>query len=202
MQQIILASQSPRRKELLAAMGVDFEVIPSNFTEKLDDSRQPQEVAVELALGKARAVAEQFPDALVIGSDLIVYINGKQLEKPVDIKDAKNMLIHLAGKTNQVITSIVVICKSKNIELKDYDTTDVLFKPLDLTAIEAYVATGDPMDKAGAYGIQSGAAPLIESIRGNYDTIVGLPTIILARMLAECGVVSKPVSLTPSVAQT
>ncbi len=185
---IILASQSPRRQELLAKMGLEFEVHPSDFDEQLDDSRAPQEVAAALALGKAAAVAALFPDALVIGADTIVTINGRQLGKPGSPAQATAMLQQLAGHTHDVTTGIALVCLNKNLQISDTDTTKVVFRPRNDEAIDKYVATGDPLDKAGAYGIQSGAAPLIDHIVGNYETVIGLPTKLLAQHLAEFGV--------------
>lgn len=198
---IVLASQSPRRRELLAQMGVTFDVIPSNFDEQLDDSRTPEEVAIELALGKAHEVAARYPDALVIGSDTIVELEGTQLEKPKDSEDAKRILTLLSGKKNTVFTSLAVVCLVQEIEVVSAGATDVHFRPYDEVAIDAYIATGDSMDKAGAYGIQSGAAVLIDHIEGDYDTVIGLPTLELSRILHELGVVSSPVVLQSPVPQ-
>ena len=195
MRQIILASQSPRRFDLLTQMGVEFTVIPSNFEEHLDDSRRPSEVAIELALGKAKDVAVQHPDAIVIGADTIVTIDGKQLGKPSDATDAKEMLALLADKPNQVTTGMAVICKSEGVELTTAETATVYFKPFDEVAVDEYIATGDPLDKAGAYGIQSGASVLIDRIEGDYSAIIGLPTKQLAVLLAELGVTATPVLL-------
>lgn len=201
MDTVILASQSPRRKELLNQMGVAFEVVPSTYDEQLDDSRTPQEVAQELALGKALEVAERYPDKVVIGSDTIVEVEGRQLEKPLDAEDARKILTLLSGKPNNVITAIAVVCMGTDVRLIASDTTEVHFKPYDEAAIEAYIATGDPFDKAGAYGIQSGAAPLIDYIKGEYDTVVGLPTHILSELLKEVGISSMPVTITCPVPQ-
>lgn len=198
---IILASQSPRRQELLSQMGVEFEVFPSNFDEKLDESRPPEAVAIELAVGKASLVADKFPESIVIGSDLIVAINGMQLEKPHDANDAHRMLKLLSGHCSEVTTAAAVICKSDNTLLTAVDTTKVYFKPYSKEAIDAYIKTGDSLDKAGAYGIQSGAAPLIEYIEGQYDTVVGLPTQKLAELLRQVGVSSKAVELESPVRQ-
>lgn len=198
---IILASQSPRRSELLAQMGVEFDVVPSNFDEQLDDSRTPEEVAVELALGKAHEVAARYPDALVIGSDTIVELEGMQLEKPKDSMDAKRILTMLSGKKNTVFTSLAIVCLAQEIEIVSADATDVYFNPFNEAAIDAYIATGDSMDKAGAYGIQSGAAVLIDHIEGDYDTVVGLPTRELSRLLQELGFASKSVLLDSPVPQ-
>ena len=201
MRKIILASQSPRRKELLTAMGVEFTVVPSNFDEQLDDSRPPEVVAIELAVGKATDVAEKFPEAIVIGSDTIVTINGRQLEKPRDTAEAYEMLELLSGTHNEVTTSLAVICKADGTLLTGADTTKVYFKPYNQQAVKAYVETGDTVDKAAAYGIQSGAAPLIDHIEGRYDTVVGLPTLLLSEYLAQLGVTAKPVDLDCPVPQ-
>ncbi|MFZ1483724.1 MAG: Maf family protein [Candidatus Saccharimonadales bacterium] len=201
MRKIILASQSPRRKELLTAMGVEFTVVPSNFDEQLDDSRSPEVVAIELAVGKASEVSEKFPEAIVIGSDTIVTINGHQLEKPRDTAEAYEMLELLSGTHNEVTTSLAVICKADGTLLTGADTTKVHFKPYNQQAVKAYVETGDTVDKAAAYGIQSGAAPLIDHIEGRYDTVVGLPTLLLSEYLAQLGVTAKTVDLDCPVRQ-
>lgn len=198
---VILASTSPRRRELLRLMGVDFEIIPSNFDEKLDDTRSPQEVAQELALGKALAVAAEHPDRIVIGSDTIVTVAGKQLEKPRDIEEAHAMLRRLSGTHNEVTTGVAVVRQSDGLRLVSSDTTLVYFKPYDAAAVRAYLATGDSLDKAAGYGIQSGAAPLISHIKGNYDTVVGLPTRLVAEFLAQVGVGARAVELASPVPQ-
>jgi septum formation protein len=195
MRKIILASQSPRRRELLAGMGLQFEIIPSNFDEHLDDSRSPEVVAIELAIGKASDVAEKFPDCLVIGSDTIVTINGNQLEKPHDKVEATQMLKRLSGTYNEVTTSLAVMRKADNVILTSADTTRVYFKPYNAEAVATYVESGDPLDKAGAYGIQSGAAVLIDHIEGYYDTVVGLPTHKLVSLLTQLRIVAEPVEL-------
>lgn len=182
-------------------MGVVFEAIASNFDEHLDDSRSSEEVATELALGKAMAVARRYPDCVVIGSDTIVTIEGHQLEKPRDAEEAHELLKILSGKPNDVSTGVAVMRLSDNTRLIGADTTKVIFKPYDKAAVDAYVATGDPLDKAGAYGIQSGAAPLIDHIEGYYDTVIGLPTHVVARFLEQIGITARPITLTPPVHQ-
>lgn len=201
MRKLILASQSPRRQELLGQMGVEFEVIPSNYEEKLDDSRDVEQVAIELGLGKTRYVAARYPDALVIGSDTIVSIDGAQSEKPVDTDDAKRTLRRLSGKKNVVTSSIAIVGINQGIELTGTDSTDVHFKELSDEIIDAYVATGDPMDKAASYGIQSGGDVLIDHIVGEYDTVIGLPSKLLSSLLSEYGIKSRPVHLVAPVPQ-
>ena len=195
MDQIILASQSPRRRDILTGMGVNFIVVPSAYEEHLDDTRPAEEVTIELALGKASEVAQRYPDSYVIGSDTIVTIDGKQLAKPENAEQARAMLKSLAGKVNYVTTSVVVIKQAKGVKLVGADTAKVFFKPFDEQAVAAYIATGDPLDKAGGYGIQSGGAVLIDHIEGEYDTIVGLPSKLLAELLAQIGIEAKPAQL-------
>lgn len=176
--------------------------MPSNFDEKLDNARDPIEVAQELALGKAMEIATLYPGSLVIGSDTIVTIDGEQLEKPHDAEEAHVMLHKLSGKPNFVTTGLAVICVRDNVRLLGADTTKVVFKPYDTQAVADYIASGDPFDKAGGYGIQSGAAPLIDHIEGQYDTVVGLPTHLLAEFLGKVGIHVRPVELPSPVRQT
>ena len=193
MNRIILASQSPRRRALLSAMGVEFETIPSNYEEHLDDSRDAETVAKELSLGKAMDIALKNLDAYVIGSDTIVTIDGVQLEKPVDEAEAKATLKLLSGRVNYVTTGLAVVNINKNIELLDAETSNVYFGPYDKAAVEAYVATGDPMTKAGSYAIQALLGTLITHVEGNMDAIIGLPTERLVALLKQCGIDSHPV---------
>lgn len=189
MTRIILASQSPRRKQLLEAMGVEFETIPSNFDEYLDDGRDPELVAKELALGKALDVAERYSEALVIGSDTIVTVDGHQLGKPANDSEARAMLVSLAGKPNYVTTGVAIVSIAGNVRVTGANTAAVYFKALDAQMVEDYVATGDPFDKAGGYAVQHPLCkPMIEKIQGNQDTIIGFPTALVASLLADCGV--------------
>ncbi len=177
-------------------MGVKFTAIPSDIPEPLDQSRDPVVNAQELSLAKARHIAKQYPDAYVIGSDTIVAVDGVQMAKPESIEEARRMLLNLSGRPSSVVTGIAVIGISNNIELVDVEVSDVYFK-MDSPEVnelrEAYLATNDWYDKAGAYGIQSGAAPLIDHISGHYDTIVGMPTRILANFLGKIGISAQPV---------
>jgi septum formation protein len=201
MRQIILASGSPRRKELMTKMGLEFTVVPSNFEEVLNPDKPTADVAVELALGKARTVAEQHPDALVIGSDTIVTTKGVQLGKPKDLDEARKWLHDHAGQDALITTSVVLVCKELNLEKTHWDDSLVHFKPLDEAAIEAYLATGDWADKAGGWGMQSGAAPLVEFMEGRYDTVLGLPTHLVAGLLYSQGIRVQPLDLQPPVPQ-
>ena len=191
MQKIILASRSPRRVELLKNLGIKFEVVPSNYSEALDESRPAEEVAKELARGKARDVSINYPTAYVIGSDTVVAINGWQMEKPKDLDDARKMLTALAGHKSTVSTGVAVVNLNRGVEIVDVDTTKVYFKENtpEITRLrEEYLASGDWKDKAGGYGIQCGAGILIDRIDGSYDTVVGLPTALLSVMLKKAGV--------------
>lgn len=201
MPKIILASTSPRRRELLTAMGLTFEVVASDFEEHLDHTRPASEVAAQLAHGKALAVAKLHPDAIVIGGDTIPHLNGHQLEKAVDYQDAERMLRMLSGHEHELTSGLAIIWLAKGVDFSTSDTTCVQFKPLDEDAIQDYLATGDYKDKAGAYGLQSGAHTLVASIRGEYDTVIGLPTKQLSTELAKLGIDTKPVVLQPPVPQ-
>lgn len=198
---IILASQSPRRKDLLRKMELVFSVIPSNFEENLDHSRPVEEVAIELALGKAEDVAKDYPEAIVIGADTIVVIDGRQLGKPKDEAEARRTLELLAGRVNTVATGIAVIQKQSDAVLTVAVASKVYFKPFDREVMEAYIASGDWHDKAGSYSVQNGSQ-LIERIEGEYDAVLGLPTKALSELLRSLGVVSRPVRLIPPVSLT
>lgn len=169
-------------------MGVLFEAIPSTFEEHLDESRSAEEVATELALGKARNIASLHPDAFVIGSDTVVALGERQMEKPRDVEDAREMITALAGHESIVSTGIAIVNIDQNIALTKVGTTKIYFKPdsAEVAVLrEAYLASNDWKDKAGGYGIQSGAGTLIDRIDGDYDTVVGLPTTLLRSMLTE-----------------
>lgn len=182
-------------------MGVEFIAVPSNFDEYLDDARDPATVAMELALGKAMTVAKQYPDAIVIGSDTIVTIEGKQLAKAADDDEARQMLKLLSGTHHEVTTGLVVIRLSDNTKLTGADTAKVYFHPYDEERVTRYIETGDYKDKAGGYGIQSGAAPLIDYFSGNYDVVLGLPTKLLSEFLSKLGIEAKPVDIEAPVEQ-
>jgi septum formation protein len=182
---IILASGSPRRKELLATLAVKYDVIPSTvdetaLIEQLGDV-PPKKLVQELAAAKAIDVFRSNPDAIVIGADTVVVIDGEILGKPVDTTDAYNMLSRLSGRTHEVFTGIAVI--KKDSSQSDAIRTFVKFKPWSAQEISAYIATGDPMDKAGSYGIQNSDISPVESIDGDYYNVMGLPVEDLRTML-------------------
>jgi septum formation protein len=171
--EIILASKSPRRRQLLTLCGVDFKVREADIDEILDESVSKVEAIEKLAMHKAQTVWNHHPEALIIGADTIVLIDDEVLNKPADSEDAKNMLRKLSGRTHQVITGVCLMDKSKTVTFSS--VVEVDFNVLSESEIESYVNSGEPMDKAGAYGIQGLAAPFIPSIRGDYYAVMGLP---------------------------
>ena len=187
MKRIILASNSPRRRELLAKQGVKFDVIPSDFEEWLDDTMPPEEVAATLGYGKAYAVAKKYPEAIVIGSDTIVTIDDKQLGKAENNEAALLMWRMLAGRSHKVTTSVVVLCLTEKYEYTIVDNTTVYLKPFDGNAIQAYLDIGSYKDKAGAYAIQD-APNLVDHIDGDIETVIGLPMRLLQKPLVELGI--------------
>lgn len=188
MAEFILASGSPRRKELLSTIGIDFDVVVSDADEDSISKDAPVEIYVqELALLKAAATAKNVlkkKKALIIAADTIVTLDGKILGKPQDEDDAFNMLSELSGRTHAVYTGYCVMRISDGFTVCNRVKTDVTFKLLDDEKIRSYIRTGEPMDKAGAYGIQGLGALLIEKIDGDYFNVVGLPVSSLADTLS------------------
>ncbi len=191
---LILASTSPRRRELLALLGLPFEVIASRFDEASvpPEGLTPPNYVLTLAEGKAREVAVRTQgNALVIGADTTVTLDGQFLNKPADAADARRMLRQLSGRTHQVYTGLCVIPVQNGLpgsQMTDYAVTDVTFDTLSENAIAAYIATGEPLDKAGAYGIQGKALSFIPGIQGDYFNVVGLPVFLLCQMLPQFGI--------------
>ena len=185
---IILASQSPRRKELLGRMGIrDFETISPNVDESAFHGLPPEELVRRLSAEKAAAVAGKVgEDAIVIAADTVVALEGAVLGKPADELDAFKMLSALSGVRHQVYTGVTV-CRGGEKQTA-HEVTDVTFRELSEEEIEHYIATGEPMDKAGAYGIQGYGALLIQGISGDYYNVMGLPVCRLSGMLARFGV--------------
>lgn len=187
MQRLILASASPRRKELLENLGLDFEIITSDCPEVREERLSPRRVARKLALGKAVEVAGKIDSGIVIGADTLVVLEGKMLGKPCDHGDAVNILKRLSGKSHEVITAVAVIDAATGRTLQDEGITQVHFRELSDDEIGRYVGTGEPMDKAGAYGIQGKGILFVEGIEGCYTNVVGLPLPALAKMLSRMG---------------
>ena len=184
---IILASQSPRRRELLERMGLPFRTITPDIDERMERALPPGELVAAISAEKAGAVAVQTgPDAVVIAADTVVALDGAVLGKPADESDAARMLSALSGRTHQVFTGLTVACGADVRTVSE--ETAVTFRPLTAEEIAAYVRTGEPMDKAGAYGIQGLGALFVEGIRGDYCNVMGLPLFLLGRMLSDFGV--------------
>lgn len=188
-QPVVLASASPRRKELLEGLGIDFKIIPSKKAEPAPDNfNTAVEYVVECALQKAKEVAKQAPESVVIGSDTVVVLGGEILLKPKDKEQARNFLERLSGNTHEVVTALAI--KQGDNEQTFYEETEVTFYELDSAWIEAYINTSDPYDKAGAYGIQTASGLFVKEIKGDYQTVVGLPVASLARKLEQSGYIS------------
>ena len=185
--EIILASKSPRRREILNAIGIkNFSVIPAEGDECSPEGAGPGETVCCIAAGKAREVAKNHKNALIIAADTIVYLDGCVLGKPCDDGDARRMLRMLSGREHEVYTGVHIIFKDR--ELSAAERTLVRFRSLDDSEIDTYIATGEPADKAGAYGIQGHGAILAEAITGDFFNVMGLPACRLYLMMKELGI--------------
>lgn len=182
---VILASQSPRRRELLTQIGITHEVRPADIDERVWPGEDPVTHSERLARDKAHTLAMQHPEAVVIGSDTIVVIDGVILGKPASHDEAVIMLERLSGREHTVYTSVAVAHEGRT--LSAVEAVQVRFRPLTRVQIEQYVATGEPMDKAGAYGIQGYGATLVERIDGDYFAVMGLPLGRLVELIRELG---------------
>ena len=178
----VLASQSPRRQQLLQLLRVSFVVRPADIDEAMDPNLPPQQEVARVSKLKAEATPRE-PGDVVIAADTIVVLQDKVLGKPTDKADAIAMLRALSGRDHQVMTGITVLRDGKAVT--HTEITDVQFRPLTEDEILRYVETGEPMDKAGSYGIQGYAAPFVEGIRGDYYNVMGLPVCRLQQMLQE-----------------
>ena len=185
MRDICLASSSPRRQQILKDLGLDFVVShPVKYKEKLS-GLDPEALVCHNALGKAKEVAEKYKDSIIIGCDTIVTFNNEILGKPLTPDNAHVMLMKLRGNYHSVFSGLAVIDTQKNRELIGYDKTEVKFRDLSEKEINDYVESGEPLDKAGAYGIQECGGAFVESIKGSFSNVVGLPKELLTRFLAE-----------------
>ncbi|MBA2683377.1 MAG: septum formation inhibitor Maf [Gemmatimonadaceae bacterium] len=183
---VILASSSPRRRELLDLVGIGHEVIPADIDETYRDGEEAAPHALRLAREKGATIAVLHPEAVVISADTIVVVDGLVLGKPRDEADAARMLSMLGGQTHVVLTAVAVSYRGKMHA--DVESVRVTFRSLDTERIGAYVATGEPMDKAGSYGIQGFGATLIERVDGDYFAVMGLPLARMVDLLQEIGV--------------
>jgi septum formation protein len=185
---IILASGSPRRRELLQNLGLDFSVENSGFQEEPVERLNLEQQAEQLAAGKAKAAAANHPDAVIIAADTFGVIDGRVIGKPENAAQAREMLKMLSGKSHRVISGIAVIDTASQFIDTQAVATTVYFKELNNAEIDRYVATGEPLDKAGAYAVQGLGALLVERIEGDYYNVVGLPLFALAGMLKKIGI--------------
>ena len=182
---VILASQSPRRRELLALVGIAHEVRPADVDESPLPGEAPVPHAERLARAKADTLARQHPDALVVAADTVVVIDGDILGKPRDAAHAREMLARLAGREHTVVTAVAV-SRGDRVAAA-VERVLVRFRPLSAAEIAAYVATGEPMDKAGAYGIQGYGATIVERVEGDFFAVMGLPVATVVRLARELG---------------
>lgn len=182
---VILASQSPRRRELLTLVGIAHEVQPADIDEAYFPGEAPAAHAERLAREKAAVVARHAPDAIVIGSDTIVVVDGDVLGKPRDEAHAAEMLTRLSGRSHTVMTAVAVQWRGE--ERSAVEVVGVTFHPLSADDIAAYIATREPMDKAGAYGIQGYGAAIVARVDGDYFAVMGLPVQRLVHMLRSLG---------------
>jgi septum formation protein len=183
---VVLASASPRRRQLLDLIGIAHEVRPANIDETMRPRESPRRHAERLAREKATAIATRDPDLITIAADTIVVVNRKVLGKPRDTDDAARMLALLSGREH-VVTTAVAVSRGKKLR-SAVEEVRVKFRRLRDDEIEAYIATGEPMDKAGAYGIQGYGATIVERIEGDYFAVMGLPVVRLIGLLRDVGV--------------
>ena len=183
---VVLASGSPRRHELLNLVGIAHEVRPANIDETLRPRETPHRHAERLAREKASAIATRDPNLVTIGADTIVVVNRKILGKPASVEQAATMLRQLSGREHKVVTAIAV---SRGKKLRSaVEEVRVRFRTLRAEEIEGYIATGEPMDKAGAYGIQGYGATIVECVNGDYFSVMGLPLARLVGLLRDVGI--------------
>jgi len=185
--QLVLASSSPRRRELLALLGLSFVVCPSEFHEHPVPGLSPIEQVTRFALEKARSVSLVKPRALVLGSDTVIDLDGQLLGKPVDLADARIMLARLAGRSHHVHTAVALCDRERNFESVEAATAEVWMKADLEQAYEQYLASKESLGKAGAYAIQGLGGDLVERITGDYTTVVGLPLRLVAQLLRSAG---------------
>ena len=188
---IILASESPRRRDLLEQAGIDFIVIPSSINESVFAKEEPSNYVKKLSAAKALDIAEKYPEAWVIGADTVVAIDGIILEKPESREHAAKMLEKLSNRVHMVYTGFALCCKNSNRIFKKSIKTEVKFKKLSAREIEWYVNTDEPFDKAGAYAIQGLGTFIVKSINGSYTNVVGLPVCEVVEILIKENIISR-----------
>jgi septum formation protein len=183
---IVLASSSPRRRHLLEMLGIDHDVVPADVAEVQEPGEAPATMALRLARVKAETVARARPDVPVLAADTVVVIDDDVLGKPVDEKDARRMLRRLSGRSHVVITAVALVLPDGKT-LERHDVTQVWFRLLSSEAITEYVATGEPLDKAGSYGVQGYGAVLVDRVEGDFFSVMGLPLRLVVELLDAAG---------------
>lgn len=182
---IVLASGSPRRRHILDQLGIPYEVETAEVDESLEPGELPETYAVRLAREKARAVSKRRPGCWVLGADTVVVLGEEMLGKPESPAAARRMLVRLSGKEHRVVTAVALV---RDAELHErYDVTRVWFRRLSQELIDAYVRTGEPLDKAGSYGLQDKGAVLVERIEGDYFSVIGLPVRLVVELMEDAG---------------
>ena len=188
MSKLILASTSLRRKDLLAKAGFEYEVIPSDYEEDMTLDMDPRELVMLFAQEKARSVAEKFPDAVVIGADTVIAFGNRAVGKPHTPQKAKETLSRLSGSAHSVLTGFCIMHISADMRESRVVETHVYFKHLSENEVDSYIATGEPLDRAGAYAIQAKGKFLIDRIDGDYTNVVGFPVQDISEVLASFGI--------------
>ena len=195
---LVLASASPRRQEFLRLLGLEFTADPARIDESVRPGESPEDLARRLARDKAAAVARRHPASLVIGADTVVVADDRLLGKPESPAQALEMLTMLQDRVHRVITGLALIDRDRNIEIAEVCATAVRFGHFPRSLLEAYVRTGEPLDKAGAYGIQGIGGFLVKEINGACSTVIGLPVQRLTALLLECGAAVAAVTGSPA----
>ena len=188
--QLILASRSPRRRRLLEALGLSFQAVSAEIYETRTEHESPQAFAERMAEEKALAVGPRFPEAWILAADTVVYIDDVLFAKPRSEAEAVEMLMILAGREHHVVTAYCLFCQKTGVKVVERVVTAVRFTPFSAAAAHAYVKTGEPLDKAGSYGIQGRGGVLVESICGSYSNVVGLPLAETLSLLQRFDVVT------------
>ena len=184
---LILASVSPRRRELLARLGVPFETIRPEYEEQYHPEEDPEATCRRLALGKATQVARRFPEDLVVGADTIVILGDRVMGKPATLDEARRMLQALSGQTHLVKTAVALVCRDPGHQSGFVETSEVTFHLLEEDDIERYLSIDPPLDKAGAYGIQDWSGVFVQRVAGCYHNVVGFPLARFYRHLKDNG---------------
>jgi septum formation protein len=185
---LVLASTSPRRRELLSLLNIPFDVRAPLCEEVVPPNRSPADLVADFSRAKADSIASQEPESLILASDTLIECDGVALGKPRDLPEARAMLRQLAGRAHLVRTAVTTLCRNRHFEATEISTARVWMKPFDERIHEQYLATGDSLGKAGAYSIQGPGAELIERLEGDFTTVVGFPLRVVAGLLRRGGI--------------